>query len=269
MSWYGFARGEGYGMGFSLRAHLRENYPWLRPVRDEVVFQVKRPYRWLWPLIAPWNVRLPDGRNWGSLINTRLHVAFNRGAMAYTYRGMKCIRYPVDLALLLLILQELRPRTVIELGSKEGGSAAFYGDMMELLGRNGRVYSIDLEKPDPKYRPYNVSFHKGDENHLEGVPLAWGGLPHPWLVINDASHQYSGIMNCLAFLRHYMVKGDMLVVEDGWLTQTGMDRKRKGGPGRAIADFLKANEDWKIDARYCDFFGRNVTSNPNGYLVKS
>ena len=252
-----------------MRALLAARYPWLRPLRDEVVFQVKRPYRWLRKVTVPLRFPpLPDGRVWRSLLTNRLHISVMRGAIAYRYRGMRCVRYPIDLALYLLLLQELKPLTVIEIGTKEGGHAAWLGDMLAVLDIPGKVFSIDIEPPDPKYQPWNVRILQGDESDLGAVDLDWRGLSHPWFVIQDASHQYAGVMNSLSFLNKYMVTGDYLVVEDGFITELGEDRRRHGGPARAIAEFLKVCPDWKIDTRYCDWFGHNVTANPNGYLVK-
>ena len=213
---------------------------------------------------------LPGGRRWGSLLSTRAHVEMMRGALNYEYRGMKAVRYPVDVPIYLMLLQELRPRTVIEIGSKEGGGAVMLGDFLNMLEIPAKVHSIDLHPPDPKYQPYNVKFYKGDENDLDHCGLNFSGHPHPWLVIQDASHQYAGVMNSLSFLNKYMVKGDYMVVEDGYITQCGMDgHDRHGGPARAIAEFLHHCPDWRIDTRLCDFFGFNVTANTNGYLVKS
>ncbi len=229
-----------------------------------------RPYRF-WRM-ATKGLRLkalPRGRRWGSLLSTRAHVEMMRGALNYEYRGMKAVRYPVDVPIYLMLLQQLRPRTVIEIGSKEGGGAVMLGDFMNMLDINGLVWSIDLNRPDPKYQPWNVKFVKGDENQLGEAPLSWDKMSHPWLVIQDASHQYAGVMNSLSFLNKYMVKGDYMVVEDGYITQVGMDgHDRHGGPARAIAEFLHYCPDWRVDTRLCDFFGFNVTANTNGYLVK-
>ncbi len=193
-----------------------------------------------------------------------------RGALNYRYRGMQAIRYPIDMPLYLMLLQELRPQTVIEIGSREGGGAVWMGDMLSVLDISATVRSIDLEPPKPKYCPWNVFFLKGDESDLGAVSVRWEKLPHPWLVINDASHQYAAVMNCLSFLNKYMVRGDYMVVEDGYITELGEDgRQRHGGPARAIAQFLHTCPEWRIDARLCDFYGKNVTANANGYLVKS
>ncbi len=203
------------------------------------------------------------------MLSVKAHIGMMRGSLAYTYRGLKCIRYPIDMPLYLLLLQELRPATVIEIGSREGGGAAWLGDMLNVLGISAKVISVDIDKPNPKYQPFNVFFLKADENDLAQIGITLAVQPHPWLVINDASHQYAPIMNCLSFLNRFMVKGDYLVVEDGYISLAGMDgNTRHGGPARAISEFLTHAKDWRIDARYCDFYGHNATANTNGYLVK-
>ena len=55
----------------------------------------------------PWNTSLPRETPLSS---------------RYTYRGVPMLKNPFDLALYLLLLRRLKPRTVIEIGSKSGGS---------------------------------------------------------------------------------------------------------------------------------------------------
>jgi cephalosporin hydroxylase len=44
-------------------------------------------------------------------------------------------------------------------------------------------------------------------------------------------------------------------------------RTKLGGPNRAVAEFLaRRPERFRIDAELCDFYGRNVTWSPNGWL---
>lgn len=239
--------------------------------RDWSVFHGKLPYRLGRRSTVNWRgwPKLPGGRRWRSDLTMGLHISCSRGAMAYRYRDLKMIKNPFDLCLYLQLLQELKPATIIEVGVKEGGTAAWLGDMLNNFGIPGRVWGIDINVPEPKYQPFNVKFLRGDESFLERVDLAWHTLPHPWLFINDASHFYAPTLASLEFANKFMVKGDYIIVEDGWLTEFGEDgRHRQGAPARAIAEFLHRNREWRIDAGNCDFYGHNVTANPNGYLVK-
>jgi cephalosporin hydroxylase len=51
-------------------------------------------------------------------------------------------KHPMDIALYMLLIWELKPRTVIEIGSLAGGSAAWIGDTLNTCGIDGQVTSI-------------------------------------------------------------------------------------------------------------------------------
>ena len=95
-------------------------------------------------------------------------------------------------------------------------------------------------------------------------------LPRPWLVIEDSAHTYDGCLAALRFFSRHMNSSELLVMEDGILTDLGMSDRYDGGPNRAIETFLsEAPQAFTINRQYCDMFGRNGTYNPNGYLVKN
>ena len=79
------------------------------------------------------------------------------------------------------------------------------------------------------------------------------------------------MMESMNYLHQFLAKGDYLIVEDGFLAGAGLDMvgARNGGPPRAIAEFLHARKgEYDIDTKLCDFFGRNMTANTNGYLKR-
>jgi len=195
---------------------------------------------------------------------------YQRGSLRYAYRGVPCLKSPIDMAIHTRAVWDLQPGTIIEIGSKHGGSALFYADLAERYGLEAKVWSIDLEPPkidDPR-----ISFLAGDVNALAPV-FAENGLvdcPRPWFVIEDSAHTYEGCLAALSFLSGQMQAGDLLVMEDGVLDELGLTGRYGGGPNRAIAEFLTAHPDaFEIDTRLCDMFGRNATYAPNGYLRKT
>ncbi len=248
-----------------------------RQQKDRLVYIYRRMGWWFkWPyrtwLRGGIERRIPaiPGRSWRTNIPPALHVSLINGAIKYTYRGVRMIKHPIDMALYLKLLWDLKPRSVIEIGSRDGGTAGWFGDMMNLWKLPGLVVSIDLHPPK---RPYfcdaNVRFMEGDEEHLEELQDVFEDLPHPWFFINDASHNASKTKRCLDYIHRFMEKGDYLVVEDGFLTEAGMDWEgwREGGPALAIAQFLADHSGcYEVDGKYCDYYGRNVTANANGYL---
>src|SRR5258708_31645092 len=102
---------------------------------------------------------------------------------------MQMVKDPFDIALYAMLLWELRPRTVIEVGSKSGGSGRWFGDQLKTFGIDGHVYSIDVV-PVRGMDGENVTFMEGNGRELEQVlsrPFL-ATLPKPWLVIEDADH---------------------------------------------------------------------------------
>jgi cephalosporin hydroxylase len=59
-----------------------------------------------------------------------------------------------------------------------------------------------------------------------------------------------------------------MIIEDGCVNWLGSEEYFGGGPLKAIGEFLEQNTEFEIDRKWCDFFGKNVTFNPNGYLKK-
>ena len=192
------------------------------------------------------------------------------GVMRYTYKGTPCLKCPLDMAIYLKLLWDLKPRTIIEVGSKYGGSAVFMADTAQTFGLNAHVYSIDLETPD--IVDERITFLQGDVNHLDKTfaPHGLSDCPHPWFITEDSAHTYAGCMAALHVFAAEMHKGDMLAMEDGILDELGISERYEGGPNRAIAEFLAAHPDsFELDTELCDMFGTNATHSPNGYMHKT
>lgn len=96
---------------------------------------------------------------------------------------MACLKNPFDLALYTRLIAELKPRTILEIGSKEGGSALWFADTMRRFDIAGQVVSIDLHRVTAVADPM-VTFLEGDARRLEKVlpPAYLETLPRPFLV---------------------------------------------------------------------------------------
>lgn len=218
-----------------------------------------------------YEARLPytGGRRWRSEIPFDLHHSIQTGTIGYTYRDVPCLKHPMDIALYTQLVWDVKPRTIIEIGSKAGGSALWFSDMQRTYGIEGQILSIDIVPPSPPYQRPEIQFVYGDANDL-GASISdetLASMPRPWLVIEDASHHYMATLAVLRFFGRRMRRGEYLVVEDGNVSDMGDDHAREGGPLRAISQYLLETPDrFEIDACYCDRYGHNVTGNPNGYL---
>ena len=195
---------------------------------------------------------------------------YHKGTMAYAYKGIACWKNPIDLAVYLRLLWDLKPGGVIEIGSNAGGSALWLADTLRAYGLAAPVISVDLTPPTG-VADTQITFLSGDVHDLaSALSERLADLPHPWLAIDDSAHTFSACSAALAFFAGAMLSGDMLVVEDGVIDDMGLTETYGGGPNRAVREFLASNPGiFEIETRYCDMFGPNVTYNPNGYLRRT
>lgn len=195
---------------------------------------------------------------------------YQDGVMSYEYRGIPCLRSPIDMAIQSRAIWELRPRTIIEIGSHRGASAMWMADIIGNYGFDTDIYSIDVNLPE--LDEHRVTFAKGDVMDLGDVfaRLDLFNAPRPWFVLEDSAHTYACCLAALEFLAEHMQKGDLLCMEDGALDELGVSANYHGGPNRAIAEFTAAQPDaFEFDTRLCDMFGVNATYAPNGYMWKT
>jgi cephalosporin hydroxylase len=201
-------------------------------------------------------------------INYELLMKIQKGTMAHHYRGVPLQKNPFDLALYSLLLERTRPRTLIEIGSYQGGSAIWFADQASLLELDLRVLSIDLEVPATVTRPA-INFLRGDAHKLGAVlpSSVMNALERPLMVVEDSSHLAGTTAAVLEFFDTWLRSGEYIVIEDGILSDMRVADLYDGGPLRAIEAFLEKNAGrYEVDRGLCDYYGRNVTWNVNGYL---
>jgi cephalosporin hydroxylase len=216
-------------------------------------------------------MRSDSNRSAESEIPYTLLMKIQAGTMAYRYKGVPTLKNPFDLALYTSLLWSLKPRTIIEIGSYAGGSALWFADQLTLLGIDGHVYSADIARVDSLCDP-RVTFLEGDGRRpSDSFPAEMiDMLPRPLLVIEDADHSYDTSRSVLNHFAPLMRTNEYILIEDGILSDMGVADQYDGGPGRAITEFLQspAGRQWQVERTYCDYFGRNVTWNVDGYLKR-
>lgn len=62
-----------------------------------------------------------------------------------TYRGIKMIKNPFDYLIYQMIINEVKPDLIIEIGTNHGGSSLYMSDMLDLTGK-GEIHTIDVTK---------------------------------------------------------------------------------------------------------------------------
>ncbi len=162
------------------------------------------------------------------------------------WNGRPLFKTVFDFAMYPMLIQEMRPGALIEIGSGNGASADFLAHAAEAAALTMPVVSVDIRPPDLVRN--GVRYLRGDARDLGAVldDRLLASLPCPWLVIEDAHVAVDAV---LAFFDARLLPGDYLVVEDS---------ADKTGPIGALADRRPGR--YGVDTRYTDFFGRNATS---------
>ena len=205
-----------------------------------------------------------------SALSYQTLVKIQDATMRSTYRGRVFWKNPFDIALYIRLIEQVRPATIIEIGSFNGGSALWFASQCRAIDLHTQVFSVDIAKVELEVDA-NVHFLQGDIHHLQEsmLPKILETCERPLLVVEDGPHTYEGSLSALRFFDSYIRSGEYIVVEDGIVSDLRV-RNLKNGPNRAIKEFLKSRPNaYKIDREFCDFYGRNVTWNTNGFLVKS
>ncbi|MHB1117902.1 MAG: CmcI family methyltransferase [Minisyncoccota bacterium] len=198
-------------------------------------------------------------------------VSFNSqtvsdGHFHVTYRGIPAIRCPFDYVMYQMIISEIKPDLVIEIGTNHGGGALYLADLMDAIG-HGTIHTIDIVKRTGgtvANHPRIKLFTDGWENYSLSEADGFSKI----LIIEDASHTYEDTLGALRKFSPLVSIDSYFIVEDGIVSELGREKGFHGGPLRAIREFLTGNSDFRVDRKYCDMFGKNATFNVNGYLKK-
>lgn len=211
-------------------------------------------------------------RSFGSSIPQPFLGRLQDSVHHYRYRDVQMVKSPFDMALYPLLLWNLKPRTIFEIGSKAGGSALWLADQIRSFGLDSKILSIDLIRVTDFEDPL-ITFLSGNGRDL-ATTLSnelLGELHRPWLVIEDADHTEKTSLAVLEFFHPLLIHGDRIIIEDGIMSDLYPDAfpNNSSGPHKALKAFLRARpNDYEIDSNYCDFFGYNVTWSPNGILKR-
>jgi cephalosporin hydroxylase len=184
-----------------------------------------------------------------------------------TYRGIKMIKNPFDYLLYQMIINEVKPDLIVEIGTNHGGTALYMSDMLDLIGK-GEIHTIDItEYPmdervlnNKRIKRFLGGYQSYDLKNCEGFETI--------LVIDDGSHLYEHTLEILQKFQNIVTTNSYFIVEDGALIHIGLTKDYGGGPVRAIEEFLTTNDKYIIDRKWCDLFGKNATFNTNGFLKK-
>ncbi|MBU0941596.1 MAG: hypothetical protein KKD36_09215 [Bacteroidetes bacterium] len=183
-----------------------------------------------------------------------------------TYKGIKAIRCPFDYVIYQMIINEVKPDLVIEIGTNIGGGALYIADLLDSNGK-GVLHTIDIvDMIDPKVKEHNriKFFTKGWEDYDLTLTKGFERI----LIIEDASHSYKDSIGILNKFHEVVSVDSYFIIEDGIINELGLEKEYDGGPLKALREFLPNHPEFTVDRKWCDMFGKNATFNVNGYLKK-
>ncbi len=193
--------------------------------------------------------------------------------------GVPVWQWPTDLVILQELIAKLRPRAIVETGVALGGTAVFYASILELLGIDGRVVSIDIQI-DPAARSNIAAFPFSRRIHLiEGdsaseavhseLQKELAGESNV-LVCLDSDHSYAHTLAELRLFSRYVPVGGYMVLFDTICQQlagvpNGDPSWSHDNPLAALKKFLAENPGFASDPDYEKYL---VTFSPQGFLVR-
>lgn len=183
-----------------------------------------------------------------------------------TYKGIKAIRCPFDYLIYQMIIWEVKPDLIIEIGTNIGGGALYIADLLDGIG-NGVIHTIDiLDQVHPIVKEHKrIKFFTSGWKDYD-IELTRGF--EKILIIEDASHTYEDTSGILNKFHDIVSKDSYFIIEDGIINEIGLEKEYHGGPLKAIREFIPKNQNYIVDKKWCNMFGENATFNVNGYLKK-
>ncbi len=204
---------------------------------------------------------------------SQFHRLYYDGAVfgdtrASTYwLGVPADKCPLDMWVYQELLFGHRPEVVIETGTANGGSALFFASMLDIMGGDGEVVTIDVEGDVERPGHDRITYLTGSsiaDEMIERVREHVGDRRA--IVFLDSDHRRDHVLAELRAYQSFVPLGGYMVVEDTNLNGRPVSPGYGPGPGEAVDEFLRERSDFARD-RDCEKF--YMTFNPGGYLRRT
>lgn len=212
-------------------------------------------------------------------------VAANEHWYEQFWLGVPVWQLPDDLLRLQQIVVEVRPKWIIETGTKFGGSAIFFSSLLKLLGQtDGGVITIDLTQYREASGTFNSHTHAdlvrkaiiGDaasKEVVDHVIAAISGNEGTTLVFLDDNHNGDHVYQEMCLYAPLVTPGSYLIVADTVFedlagTPVGAPTEKypdvlKSNPRVAVNRFLAGSNYFVRDER---FVGKAMGNFTDGFL---
>ena len=223
------------------------------------------------------------------LLNDLLRMMTRIGANEHWYEqywlGVPVWQLPGDLLRLQQIVVEVKPKWIIETGTKFGGSAIFFSSLLKLLGsEDGGVITTDLTQYSEAVETFRNHPHAGlvrkaivgdaaSEAVFDQAAAAMKGNEGSTLVFLDDNHNADHVYREMVQYATLVTPGSYLIVADTVFedlagTPVGTPTEKypdveKSNPRVAVNQFLAERSDFVRDER---FLGKGLSNFSDGFL---
>lgn len=178
----------------------------------------------------------------------------------------KQIWQPVlDLWVLQETIFEVKPDLLIECGTYKGGSAWFFGDLFDLMGK-GRIITVDIAKLHETSHP-RATYLIGDcaaPEMVQKIKAERDKVTGPVMVLLDSDHSAAHVKKELDAYHSFVTPGSFIHVQDGVIDVQPQFAGARPGPLRAIEAFVAEHPEFEVDLQRSNKF--LITHHPKGWL---
>lgn len=162
-----------------------------------------------------------------------------------SYRGVRTLKTPSDMWNYQEIIVARGVQWVLETGTRHGGSALFFADLLTACNASGDVITMDVTLQDLQVKSHpRIRFLTGDSAAPAMVQQVAGMLPAdrgPIFMILDSDHSKAHVLRELEAWVPFLRPGDYLVVEDTCVNGHPVRPDFGPGPYEAVEAFVAAH----------------------------
>ncbi len=186
------------------------------------------------------------------------------GGPTTSWLGQSIRKYPQDLFIYQELIWNVRPDLIIECGTQRGGSAYFFGTILDMIG-HGNIITIEKHGLTVKVKHPRVTYLTGNSTSPEIFSKIFDRkrVGYKILVSLDSNHAKAHVLKELDIYSQFVTLGSYLVVEDTHINGHPTRHLFGDGPMEAVEEWIELNSDFVID-KTCEKY--YVTANPNGWL---
>ena len=180
----------------------------------------------------------------------------------HKWKGLTLMKDPMTLSIYMMMIQDIKPKTILEFGTYDGGSSLWMEDIMKSLSLDSQIHTFDIHPGRVNLPEYSkIKYHELDNNNInkfiDQSRELFENMESPILIIEDS---HVNVDEVVRSIDPFLKSGDYLVIEDT------LDQKKYKNTIQSENGISSMN--YEVDTYYCDFWGINNSWNVNSIFRK-